>query len=220
MVREKIFTALFAVFMALAIGLGTLYYIEHAERMELQTKYETLKGAFEDLEEKHSKLLSDIENYLNSFEKVIIPIYNETGVLIGYREIFVPTKEINLENFTLPSVSGLIKVKVIIQYAPDNYSVYEVYVIEGSDALAATLEVAEVDYNIGQYGAFVNGINGVYSDWSENGTWWSFWYWDLKSNSWTLAEIGPSSYKLKDGDVIAWVYTKGWPPEDTPKYTP
>ena len=220
MSREMIFAALFAIFMTLSIGLGTLYYLELNERIELQNNYETLKAAFEDLEEKHNELLSNVENYLNSLAKIVVPIYNESGTIVAYKEIFVPTKNLSIENLTLPSVSGLIEVKVVIQYSPENYSVFEAYVIEGSDALAATLEVADVDYTIGQYGAFVNGINGVYSDWSGSGTWWSFWYWDSSSSTWKLSEVGPSLYKLKDGDTIAWVYTKGWPPEDTPQYVP
>ena len=218
--REKIFAALFAIFLATTIALGALYYMEHSKYLELQERYTNLEKALNDLENKYQGFIDEIKDYQKSFVKTTIPVYNETGTLVGYETIYVPTKTISVENFTLSGVSGLIRVTVMIQYSNDNYTISTVYVVNGSDALAATISAANVDYTLGAYGAFVNGINGVYGNWTSEGTWWSFWYWDDKSKSWKLSNVGPSAYKVHNGSIIAWVFTKGYPPEDMPSYKP
>jgi len=218
--RDKIFAALFAIFLVMTIAFGTLYYMEHSEYVGLKEKYANLEEAFNDLKDKHEELLNDLREYMDSFVKTTIPIYNESGSLVRYETIYIPTESVSLENFTLSGVSGLIEVTVVIQYSEDNYTVSKVYVVNGSDALAATISAADVDYTIGAYGAFVNGINGVYGDWANEGTWWSFWYWDEASKTWKLSEVGPSSYKVHNGSIIAWVFTRGYPPENSPIYTP
>lgn len=218
--REKILSIAVAILLATTIALSVLYYLEYERRESIESKYESLNSAFEDLESKYNQVLNDIGEYLNSFVNVTVPIYNESGVVIDYLKIQVPTKTLSIENYTLSGVTGLIEVTVIIQYSEDDYEVHTAYIVEGSDALAATLSVANVDYTLGAYGAFVNGINGVYGDWANEGTWWSLWYWDSNEKSWKLSEVGASSLKVEDGSIIAWVLTRGYPPEITPTFVP
>lgn len=79
----------------------------------------------------------------------------------------------------------------------------------GFSVLNATLAVAEVDYAIGQYGAFVTAINGVGGD---TGMFWIWLYWNATSSEWKTGPVASDMHVLHNGDLVAWSYTSEWPP--------
>ncbi len=83
----------------------------------------------------------------------------------------------------------------------------------GSTLLNATLKVAcSVDYVGGEYGVFVNGIDGVGTTITKKGYYWLWWRYDRYSREWVLGETGADSYIISRGDILAWLY------EDTSNY--
>jgi len=73
----------------------------------------------------------------------------------------------------------------------------------GADLLNATRIVAEVEYDIGQYGAFVTHINGVGGD---PGTFWIYNMWNSTGSSWDMGPVASDAYILKEGETFNWVY--------------
>jgi len=71
-----------------------------------------------------------------------------------------------------------------------------------SNLLEATEYIADLEYNIGEYGAFITRLNGIGGDAN------MFWVWNYYENdSWEYGPVAADSYTLSDGDTIAWVYT-------------
>jgi hypothetical protein len=73
-----------------------------------------------------------------------------------------------------------------------------------SNLLNATRKVAEVDYVMGDYGAFVTRINGVGG---EPNRFWLWYYFDTGRNDWTLGPVACDRWRLSNGSIVAWVYT-------------
>jgi len=73
---------------------------------------------------------------------------------------------------------------------------------------------ADVDYTFGEYGAFVNAIEGVglKKDKAHESYLWLWWRFDPEKRSWVMGESSSDFYHLKDGDTVAWSYS------DTSKY--
>lgn len=82
----------------------------------------------------------------------------------------------------------------------------------GATLLNATLKIAEVDYTIGKYGAFINSINNVENNIEKN-MYWLWWKWS--GDKWKIGEVACDRYMLKDEDTIIWIYqsTAKFPPE-------
>ena len=75
----------------------------------------------------------------------------------------------------------------------------------GADLPNATKIVAEVDYTLGQWGAFVTHINGVGGD---PNTFWVYNVWNSTSTSWDYGPVGAEAYILQEGEIVSWVYQK------------
>jgi len=83
----------------------------------------------------------------------------------------------------------------------------------GSSALNATLAAADVDYTVGQYGAFVSAINGLGI---AGDMWWSLWRWSPTSSGWEFILETCDRLALRNGDRVAWYYSSGFPPPPPP----
>jgi hypothetical protein len=71
-----------------------------------------------------------------------------------------------------------------------------------SNLLEATEYIADLEYTIGEYGAFITSLNGTGGDAN------MFWVWNyFEKGSWEYGPVAADSYTLSDGDTIAWVYT-------------
>jgi hypothetical protein len=67
--------------------------------------------------------------------------------------------------------------------------------------LNATLQVADVQYTVTEFGAFVDAIDGV------SGVESHYWIWYRLDGGWQMGPVGSDQYRLHDGDVVAWIYT-------------
>ena len=72
----------------------------------------------------------------------------------------------------------------------------------GGTLLEATMEVCRVDSQVSEWGVFVTSINGV-----EQGH-GAYWMWSILGDGWELGPVGADQYKLREGDVVAWVLTE------------
>ncbi len=75
----------------------------------------------------------------------------------------------------------------------------------GADLLNATRIISEVDYTKGAYGAFVTNINAVGGD---PNTYWLWYTWNSTSSSWSYGPVACDAYILREGEIVAWIYTK------------
>jgi hypothetical protein len=75
--------------------------------------------------------------------------------------------------------------------------------LAGTDLIAATDMVADIEYTESEWGVFLNTINGVGGD---LGAWW-LWYFYLEG--WQMGQVGADQRILHDGDIISWVYSQG-----------
>jgi hypothetical protein len=92
--------------------------------------------------------------------------------------------------------------------------------LEKTDSLNVTIRAAdavgwEVNYTLGQHGAFVNAIGGLFNaqDWSR---YWMLYVWNMTSEIWEASPVGISSLTLEHGDVIAWYYSAFGEPSPGP----
>lgn len=91
----------------------------------------------------------------------------------------------------------------------------------GSNLINLTSEAVgneKVALTISQYGALLTSIDGVGSEKIKPNYFWLWWIWSPEKKEWELAQVGADSYKVRDGDVIAWYYqdTSTWPELETP----
>lgn len=70
----------------------------------------------------------------------------------------------------------------------------------GESLLNATLRVAEVEYQVSAFGAFVNAVDGV------SGVEYRYWIWSYYDGGWQMGSVGADAWRLHDGDVVSWVY--------------
>jgi hypothetical protein len=78
-------------------------------------------------------------------------------------------------------------------------------VAKGANLLNATGIVTEVDYSLGQWGAFVTHINGVGGDLN---TYWIYNVWNSTSSSWEYGPVGADVYTLTEEEILSWKYQK------------
>ncbi len=74
-----------------------------------------------------------------------------------------------------------------------------------SNLLNATRKVAAVEYVMGEYGAFVNRINGVGG---EPNRFWLWYYFDPDRGEWAYGPIACDRWRLNNGSIVAWIYSK------------
>ena len=81
----------------------------------------------------------------------------------------------------------------------------------GWTLLNLTVKMADgdVDYTLGEFGAFVNAIEGVglIKDKEHQSHFWLWWRFDPAKRSWVMGEASSDSYQLRNGDVLAWSYS-------------
>jgi hypothetical protein len=71
-----------------------------------------------------------------------------------------------------------------------------------SNLLEATEFVADVDYTLGEYGAFVESIDDIGGDPN------MYWIWNYyEDGGWQYGPTGADSWTLHDGDVVSWAYS-------------
>lgn len=73
-----------------------------------------------------------------------------------------------------------------------------------SNLLNATKRVAEVEYIIGDYGAFVTRINKVGG---EPNRFWLWFYFDPGKGEWIYGPVACDRWRLSNGSIVAWIYT-------------
>ncbi|NPA75333.1 MAG: PQQ-binding-like beta-propeller repeat protein [Euryarchaeota archaeon] len=80
-----------------------------------------------------------------------------------------------------------------------------------------------LNYTWGSYGAFVTQIGWEKNDYYGTGYYWHLMIWESMDYSWKVSSVGASSLKLKNGSVIAWLYTvdtPSWKPHNTVHMAP
>lgn len=81
---------------------------------------------------------------------------------------------------------------------------------DGLDGLNATLIAAkdlnyEVNYTVGEYGAFVNSINGL-ANADDYSVFWILLIWNHSTGKWQASDVGISYVTLNPGDYLCWYY--------------
>ncbi|MFP3950983.1 MAG: DUF4430 domain-containing protein [Candidatus Bathyarchaeia archaeon] len=71
--------------------------------------------------------------------------------------------------------------------------------------LSATNSIADISYTRGEYGAFVNAINGVSN---REGKYWLWSYFDRREGEWRMGTVAADLKYLDDGDILVWIYTE------------
>ena len=99
----------------------------------------------------------------------------------------------------------LVSITLYIDYGNGTRLEYNLLLPNGSTLFNATLEVAEVNYTVYDYGVFVNAINEVWNN-PENNTYWMWYYWNVESAEWTLGPCSCDRYVVKDGELLIWAY--------------
>ncbi|RLG46557.1 MAG: hypothetical protein DRO06_04230, partial [Thermoproteota archaeon] len=102
---------------------------------------------------------------------------------------------------------GLVKVNVLIDYGNGTRVWYNGTVLErGSTVLDALLAVADVEFEVGAYGAYVTSINGGREVRFDGGG--RSWMWYLYSEGgWVLGPTAADRYHLTHDSCIKWAYT-------------
>ena len=119
--------------------------------------------------------------------------YNESA---SYKRLYERAAA-DLKRLTMP-------VNILIDYGNGTEVWYnDTLVPRESTVLRVTEIVAEVDYIIGEYGAFVTHINGVGG---ETNKYWIWYIWNSTENSWSWGPVACDRFILQEGDIIAWRY--------------
>ena len=71
------------------------------------------------------------------------------------------------------------------------------------DLLTATQLVASVEHSTGEFGSFVDAIDGVGGD---PNTYWVWNYYDEESGEWEYGPVACDAWVLHDGDIVSWTY--------------
>lgn len=116
------------------------------------------------------------------------------------------TKYQNLYKDTLRDLEALtMQVSILIDYGNGSREWRNnTRVPLGISLLNATRMVAEVNYTVGHWGAFVNTINNVGGD---PGRYWLWYYWSSSTSKWEIGPVASDAYVLHHGDILSWVYT-------------
>ena len=73
-----------------------------------------------------------------------------------------------------------------------------------ADLLTATKMISSVEYSTGEFGAFVEKIDGVGGD---PNTFWLWSYYDHDSGGWEYGPLASDAWVLHNGDVVSWDYS-------------
>ncbi len=121
-----------------------------------------------------------------------------------------------------------VRATVMFQFGNGETMSYTVTLPADNDTAIRATELAcenlsiVLNYSWSSYGAFVNQIGWEKYNQSA-GMYWHLLIWRNGSASWSVSEKGASSVHLRNGDVIAWVYTSdtpSWKPHDTMHIAP
>lgn len=116
---------------------------------------------------------------------------------------------INVNGQNDQTISQMIKVKLMIDFGDGQVNTFnDVEVNKNASVFELLSRVAEKnslkfeykDYG-GPMGIFIDSINGVGSDLGGN-KYWQFWVNNI------FSEVGASSYRLQNGDLVEWKYIK------------
>ena len=115
------------------------------------------------------------------------------------------TKCQSLYEATLQDLESLsMRVSILIDYGNGSREWHNnTRVPLGANLLNVSLMVAEIEYTVSEWGAFVNTMNGVGGD---SGWYWLWYYWDSTSSQWKMGAVGSNAYILLYGDIMSWVY--------------
>lgn len=131
--------------------------------------------------------------------------------------------------FTHAFASQEVRVTVIISFGnQEERSAIVTLPSDNTTAIKATELACEalslyLNYSWSSYGAFVEQIGWEKNDYYDTGYYWHFLVWDNDSYEWKTSYVGASSLELRDGDIIAWIYTaddESWAPYNTPASIP
>jgi hypothetical protein len=97
-------------------------------------------------------------------------------------------------------------ISVLLDYGNGTSEWYNnTLVSRGANILNATFSIAQVQYYMGQWGAFVSSINGVGGD---DNTFWIYNVWNSTSLSWEMGLVASNAHILREGELFAWAYQK------------
>jgi hypothetical protein len=104
----------------------------------------------------------------------------------------------------LNEVSIFVDIK--IDYGNGNYEWQnETLLPIGSTLFEATIKIADVEYTSGEFGIFIESINGVKGG---DQKFWMWNYYDEEKGEWALGPVASDQWMINDGDTLSWVYTK------------
>ena len=108
----------------------------------------------------------------------------------------------------IEDVKGLtLTISMMIDYGDGNVIWFNNTMLPLDINLLKALELlADIEYTTGEYGAFVEEVNGGGDDSTK------FWYWfylDSETGAWVLGPSAADSWLLHDGDVVSWKYSDG-----------
>ena len=129
-----------------------------------------------------------------------------TTLVAGAAALYLNERVNALEAEYLRALSELerftVTVDILIDYGNGTSAWYNgTRVAAGESLLEATGRVAELDYTVTEYGAFVNAVNGVSGEPNK------YWIWSYYEGGWQYGPVGGDQWRLHDGDAVAWVYT-------------
>lgn len=96
----------------------------------------------------------------------------------------------------------LIKVNLGINYGNGTIDWHNGTIPYGLPLFNATLQIANVTYDVYPFGLLITAINGVYQNPSSN-QYWVYEGWD--NGEWAAIWIGSTEYTLHPGETIMWV---------------
>jgi hypothetical protein len=97
-------------------------------------------------------------------------------------------------------------VNVLIDYGNGTLEWHnETRVAIGATLFNVTKQIAEIDYTVGQFGAFITAINGKGGD---PGYYWIWYIWNSTSSEWEMGMVAADAFTLHHGDTVAWRYEK------------
>jgi len=118
------------------------------------------------------------------------------------------TRNLALYRNTLKDLDAVtVRVNLLINYGNETREWHNATRVPlGASLLNATLSMADVNYTVGPFGAFVNRINGV----GGGNKYWLWWYWNSTSSEWMTLLQGCDQFVLHNEDTVAWYYTSEW----------
>lgn len=133
-----------------------------------------------------------------------------SSVAVYYYSEYVKTTSLleSLEASLESLEASTVKVNVIIDYGNNTVQEFRDIILDvkGATALNALMAVAKVEYTVYPFGVFVDSINGVENSMELN-CWWLYSV-EKPDGEVISPEVGADQYKISNGDVVVWRYTK------------